>query len=74
MPSPSAKSAVPHISVTTAADDKWKQQVRLACIQAVAARAVASNAVYDVEASIAAAETLAEFVITGNKPRKSIAG
>jgi hypothetical protein len=51
-----------------------KQQVRLACVQAVTARAVASGAVYDVERTVEAADTLAEYVLTGLKPKKSIAG
>jgi hypothetical protein len=60
---PSARPAPQHISVTTAADEKWKQQVRLACIQAVSARAVASQAVYDTAATIEAAKQLASFVL-----------
>lgn len=61
------RPAVPHISVTTAADDKWKQQVRLACVQAVSARAVASGAAYDVSNTILAANALTNFVLTGVK-------
>lgn len=48
-------------------DEKWRQQVRLACVQAVSARAVASHAAYDEQSIIKVANALAEFVLTGAK-------
>lgn len=45
------------------AEEKWKQQVRLACVQAVSARAVASQAVYNANSVIDAAKVLVDFVL-----------
>lgn len=45
------------------AEEKWKQQVRLACVQAVSARAVSSNAAYDPTSIVSAATALANFVL-----------
>jgi hypothetical protein len=45
------------------AEEKWKQQVRLACVQAVSARAVASNVAYNATSIIDAAKILVDFVL-----------
>jgi hypothetical protein len=50
-------------AIQTPAEEKWKQQVRLACVQAVTARAVASGVAYDVDRTIEAAKQLAAFVV-----------
>jgi hypothetical protein len=54
-------------AVPAPADEKWKQQVRLACVQAVSARAAASNEVYNAERTILAANRLTDFVLNGVK-------
>lgn len=47
-------------------EEKWKQQVRLACVQAVCTRAVASATVYDAGLIIGSAKALANFVLQGD--------